>query len=219
MTAGPAEAAEASPASALKLARQRWQSAQATVGRHQLKSDPQIDLDLLNHAKTFPAWRGPLALLGSWLLPQVPAYMGDGTGFAAAFFVVMGGISLGFAVWFLIKDGTRWFRWACARRALGRENYRYRHLAPMAGFPAQADLRVVLRDGEEWETLGEWVKRDAQLHAVWNRWNTSNPPIRYWDMRVLEEALFALTKLQDLKAGPPSGAPSDIIPAEDQAPN
>lgn len=194
------------PIDPLKQARQRWQSAQAAVGRHALRSDPQLDLDLLTHAKQFRAWRGPLALLLSWLLPQVPAFMGATDGFAAAFFVLLGGLSLGFAVWFLFTDGARWLRWASARRALKRGNYRYRYLATMAGLPPAANLQVVPRESEEWEALGEWVKRDAQLEAVWRKWHQSNPPIRYWDMRVLEEALFALTKLQDLKAARKSPA-------------
>ncbi len=208
----------ASPSSAapvetdpLKLARQRWQNALAAVNRHTLRSDPQLDLDLLNYAKELPSWRGPLALIASFVLPKVPAYMGDQTGFAAAFFVMLGGLALGFAVWLLIKDGTKWWRWAAARRALDKGNYRFSHLAPMAGLPATANLCPVLRESEEWETLGQWAQRDAQLLAIWKRWNGGNPPIRQWDMRVLEEAVFALTKLQDLKKSKPSQSAS-VLP-------
>lgn len=202
----------------LKQARQRWQQAQAAVSRHALRSDPEIDLALTDNAKHLPAWRGPGALFGSWVLPQVPAFMGATDGFAAAFFVVLGGICLGFAVWFLFKDGTRWYRWSAARRALKRGNYRYRYLAELAGLPPSANLQVIPRESDEWEKLGEWVQRDAQLAAIWKRWHGSNPPIRYWDMRVLEEALFALTKLQDLKAEKPGASPLNApTPSTDQA--
>lgn len=180
-------------------ARQRWQKAQATLATHKLKSDPELGLDLLKRAERFPAWRGPLALAGSWIFPQVPAFMGQSDDISRAVFGLLGGISLGVAVWFLVKDGLRWWQWMQARRALSRADYRASSLLKALGADETTDLVPLEPEGARWKELEQWVKREAQLQATWKRWEQAIAPIRHGDAKLLEEAVFAITALRDLK--------------------
>ena len=48
--------------------------------------------------------------------------------------------------------------------------------------------------------LGEWSAVDRQMAEVWRKWTKANAPVRRHDMRVLEEAVFALAHLREIKA-------------------
>lgn len=183
-------------------ARARWRQAQQDLSKHEIKSDPVLDLELLTRAREFSAWRGVAALAGAWLLPEFPAMVGETEWPAAqALFVGLGAVSLCFALWWLAVDGRKWLRWARARRDLGRGKYKSRPLALSLGLPENASLSHVDYDSDEWVKLGEWVKMDRQLEATWKRWGKGNAQVRRHDMRVLEEAVIALSRLREIKAG------------------
>ena len=187
--------------SARAVAAARWRQAQQAVSRHALKSDPALDLELLTRARQLNAWRGVTALAGSWLLPQVPEWMGEGQDTAVmALFAGLGAVSLCFALWWLVVDGRQWVRWSRARRDLSKGHYGSRPLALSLGLPSNASLALVEKDSEEWMKLGEWVKSDRQLAQVWESWNKANAPVRRYDMRILEEAVIALSYLREVKA-------------------
>lgn len=185
-------------------ARARWRQAQQALSKHELKSDPALDLDLLKRARQFPAWRGVAALAASWALPHVPQVMGAGDDpFAQAVFAGVGAVVLCFALWWLIIDGRQWFRWARARRDLSQGRYGSRNLALSLGLPNNANLTPVPMDSEEWNKLGEWVKIDRQLRKTWEGWAQKNAPVRRYDMRVLEEAVMALARVREVKSEEP----------------
>ncbi len=182
----------------LAVARRRWKEASGELSSRKLLSDMELDLKLLEQAKHFPVWRGLVALGGSWLLPQLPVLMGQPDAVAIILFQVLGGLSTGAAVWFLAKDGMLWWRWMRARQALKKGDYR----APSLVRALQAkglELRPLDRDGEVWRQLETWSKKSPQIHAVWQKWNKALAPVREGDARAMEEAVFAITALQDLK--------------------
>lgn len=186
----------------LEGARLRWKAAQDTLQGHALRSDLELDIVLLNQARAFPAWRGLAALAASWLLPGMPAYMGASDMPTVVLFQILGGLCLGAAVWFLVKDGALWLRWVAARRALKRGHYRSAALRRLLGIPSAGGLALVDRDESTWLTLGEWTRREPRLRSTWERWDRALPPVREGDVRVLEEAVFAVTAWHDLKRKP-----------------
>ena len=188
-----------SASESLVAARQRWKEASSELSSRKLLSDIELDIQLLNQAKDFPVWRGLVALGGSWFLPQLPIIMGQPDAVVTILFQILGGISTGVAVWFLAKDGMRWWRWMRARQALRKGDYRASSLVRSLQAKGM-DLRPLEREGEQWRQLEQWAQKNPQVHAVWQKWNKALAPVREGDARAMEEAVFAITALQDLKA-------------------
>lgn len=187
-----------SPKEELVAARLRWKEASADLAGRKLLSDMELDIQLLEKARAFPVWRGLVGLGGSWLLPQMPIVMGQPDAFAMAVFQILGGLSLGAAVWFLGKDGILWMRWFRARRALKKGHYTspvFKRLFPTGA----GGLTPLDRESPQWRELEQWSKREPQIHAVWQKWNKSIAPVRQDDAKAMSEAVFAITALRDLK--------------------
>lgn len=182
----------------LAAARQRWKEASSKLASRKLLSDMELDIQLMEKAKHFPAWRGLVGLGGSWFLPQLPVLMGQPDAIAMAVFQVLGGLSLGAAVWFLGKDGMVWWRWFRARSALKKGHYTSHPLKRMLE-PDAGGLAPVDRESPQWQELEQWSRREPQIHAVWQRWNKAIAPVRQGDAKLMSEAVFAITALRDLK--------------------
>lgn len=176
--------------------RANWRQAQVGLSKHKLKTDAHLDLELLEMARGFPAWRGPVGVGFSWVLPQLPDFMERPDPIGRAILVGFGGIILMVSLWWMFKDATQWYRWWRARRDLANEKYDSRILLETLGLLGKGTLRPLPKDGEEWLRTGEWAQSDRQLRGVWEKWNSNPLPVRQHDRRVLGDAILALYRLR-----------------------
>lgn len=183
----------------LSQLRRDWRVAQIRLSKHELKSDAQINLELLEKARGFPAWRGIVGMGFSWVLPQLPDFMENPDPIGRAILVGFGAIILSVSLWWLFKDAGLWTRWWMARKDLARGKYSSRRLTEMAGVLGEGTLSPVQKDSEAWLKTGEWSELDRQLRTAWEKWTKSPCPVRSHDQRVLEKAIVALNRLREAR--------------------
>lgn len=176
--------------------RNQWRSAQVRLSKHELKSDPRLEMEIYERAREFPAWRGIIGMGFSWVLPQLPDFMEDPDPIGRAILVGIGAIVLAVSLWWLFRDAGLWVRWWGAKKDLESGKYGSRRLSKVMGILGEGSLAPVPKDSEVWIKTGEWASINRQLKNVWDKWNASSTPVRFHDLRVLEDAIIALSRLR-----------------------
>ena len=185
--------------SPLQQALARWRQAESHLKQRALKVDAEWAFVLLEKAKELPAWRGTAWLAASFFLPRMPDWAGATDTPTLVLFRLLGAGALGAAVWFLAKDGAKWGAWWRARRDLRAGHYQSRSLQSHLGLERSTDLVPVEKDGEQWAQMKTWAAHDPFLAGVWKRWNASGKPVRQGDIDALQEGVFAILEVKELK--------------------